>query len=89
MRRMMAAVLLSCCLLFISPYATAQKSSPQKPAQKTTQGSPTAKVWVNETSKTYHCPGARYYGRTKHGEYMTQKEAQDKGFRPARGQFCR
>ncbi len=85
MGRVWAVVLLWCGFLLS---AGAQSSAP-KPAKKTTQGSPAVKVWVNMNSKTYHCPGARYYGKTKRGEYMTQKEAQDKGYRPARGKFCK
>jgi hypothetical protein len=29
-----------------------------------------------------------WYGNTKQGEYMTQKEAQDKQNRPAYGKYC-
>ena len=53
-----------------------------------TQGNPNVKVWVNTNSGVYHCPGTRWYGNTKVGEYMTQKEAQEKGYRPAYGKFC-
>jgi hypothetical protein len=92
MKRLIPAILLSFSLFVISPAANAQKSGaskpPQKATQSTTQGNPDAKVWANATSKTYHCPGARYYGKTKKGEYMTQKQAQEKGYRPARGNFC-
>jgi hypothetical protein len=52
------------------------------------QGNPDVKVWVNTASGVYHCPGTRWYGKTKHGEYMTQAEAQKKGFRPAYGKVC-
>lgn len=46
-------------------------------------------VWVNTSSKVYHCPGSRYYvKKTKHGEYMTQAEAQAKGNRPADWKVC-
>ena len=31
-------------------------------------------------NKSYHCPGTRWYGKTKEGKYMTQKEAQGKGW---------
>jgi len=46
------------------------------------------KVWFNTSSHVYHCPGTRWYGATKAGEYMTQKEAQDKGNRPAYAKNC-
>ncbi len=47
------------------------------------------KVWVNLPTHVYHCPGTRWYGATKEGQYMTQKAAQDKGNRPAYGNVCR
>jgi hypothetical protein len=52
------------------------------------KGTPSVKVWVNTASGVYHCPGTRWYGNTKAGQYMTQKEAQDKGNRPAYGKYC-
>ena len=51
-------------------------------------GNPDARVWVNTHSGVYHCPGTRWYGSTKHGEYMTQKQAREKGNRPAYGKPC-
>jgi hypothetical protein len=42
-------------------------------------------VWVNTKSGKYWKPGSRYYGKTKQGEYMSEKEALQKGFRPANG----
>jgi len=51
-------------------------------------GNPKVKVWVNTASGVYHCPGTRWYGATKHGEYMSQAEAQKKGYRPAYGKVC-
>lgn len=51
-------------------------------------GNPTVQVWVNTNSGVYHCPGTRWYGRTKSGRYMTQREAQSKGYRPAYGAVC-
>jgi hypothetical protein len=52
------------------------------------QGNPDVKVWVNTNSGVYHCPGTRWYGKTKSGEYMAQKQAQEKGYRPAYGKVC-
>ncbi len=52
-------------------------------------GDPAVKVWVNKTSHIYHCPGSKSYGTTKNGEYMTQKQAQDAGNRPANNKTCK
>lgn len=53
-----------------------------------TSGRPSVTVWVNTTSGVYHCPNTRWYGNTKSGKYMTQEEAQSKGYRPAHGNVC-
>ena len=42
-------------------------------------------VWVNTKSGKYWKPGSHYYGKTKQGEYMSEKEAVQKGYRPANG----
>ena len=49
---------------------------------------PNVTVWVNTKSGVYHCPNTRWYGNTKNGTYMTQKEAVSKGYRPAYGTRC-
>lgn len=51
-------------------------------------GNPDAKVWVNTSSDVYHCPGTRWYGNTKQGEFMTQRKALYTGKRPAYGKVC-
>jgi hypothetical protein len=41
-------------------------------------------VWVNlGGSKAYHMSGDRYYGKTKKGAYMCQKEADQSGYHAA------
>lgn len=49
---------------------------------------PSARVWVNTISRVYHCPGTRYYGTTKQGIYLDERDAQAQGFRPAAGRGC-
>jgi hypothetical protein len=56
------------------------KPKPQAPTS--------VKVWVNLKSGVYHCPGTRWYGATKSGQYMTEKEATSAGNRPAYGRAC-
>jgi hypothetical protein len=46
------------------------------------------KVWVNTRSKIYHCEGTKFYGNTKEGEYMSEADAQAKGFNANRKKVC-
>ena len=71
-----------------SAAANVDSSAPAASAQAD-KGNPDVKVWVNTASGVYHCPGSRWYGNTKQGQYMTQAEAQEKHYRPAYGKVCR
>ncbi len=46
------------------------------------------KVWVNSKSRTYHCEGSKFYGKTKTGEYMTEADAKAKGNHADHGKAC-
>lgn len=76
--------------------ATAAVAAKVAPAPATAAAAPAApaaaggagKVWVNKGSKTYHCEGSKFYGKTKAGEYMTEADAKAKGFRGIKGKAC-
>ena len=45
-------------------------------------------VWVNTSSKVYHCPGTAYYGKTEAGKYMAEDAAKAEGDRANGGKPC-
>jgi hypothetical protein len=47
------------------------------------------RVWLNRSSKIYHCPGSANYGTTRNGAYMPESAAIRAGARPAGGRPCR
>jgi len=69
-------------------HSFSRKSSESEVHKAFGTGNPEVKVWVNTRSRTYHCPGTTWYGNTQEGEYMTQKEAQERGYRPAADRAC-
>jgi hypothetical protein len=99
LRSVLATLALTCCSAWALPYqnnapapapAPAQNTTPRQakaPMQQAPGGGPD-KVWVNASSKVYHCPNDRYYGKTKNGKYMTEADAKAAGAHGVNGQTC-
>nr|WP_294516952.1 hypothetical protein [uncultured Rhodopila sp.] len=70
-----------------SPATTPAAAGGKKPAA-TRAGGGNGQVWVNSSSKVYHCEGDRYYGKTRSGTYMSETAAKAAGDRPSGGKTC-
>jgi len=63
----------------VPPYHPAPLPAPQAPA-----AGESVQVWVNLDDGIYHYPDERWYGRTKHGTYMSERQAIAGGYRSTR-----
>jgi endonuclease YncB( thermonuclease family) len=71
--RLQVAVVVA--FVFLPPLALAAQAAPDS-------------VWVNLRSGVYHCRGARDFGATSRGEYLSEAAARARGFRANGGRPC-
>ena len=72
-----------------APKPTAAAKADNKVVSATpAPGGGAGKVWANDNTKVYHCQGDKYYGTTKHGEYLTEADAKAKGMHASHNKAC-
>jgi hypothetical protein len=49
-------------------------------------GGGNGQVWVNSSTHVYHKEGSRFYGKTKHGKYMSEQDAIKEGDHAAKNE---
>lgn len=87
MRRLLSVALLIAATV-LAPVGAGLVNAASASAQQRRTPPSEIKVWVNNPTGVYHCPGTRWYGNTKKGEYMTQAQALAAGHRAAYGRQC-
>jgi DNA uptake protein ComE-like DNA-binding protein len=66
--------------------STPRPSAPVTPSAQGERPPQAGMVWVNLDTKVYHKEGDRWYGKTKHGKWMTEQDAIAAGYRAAKRQ---
>jgi hypothetical protein len=57
----------------------AKKHKAPEPQAVQAPGGGNGQVWVNSETHVYHKEGSKWYGKTKHGKYMSEADAVKEG----------
>jgi hypothetical protein len=71
-------------IAFLAPTPLIRAEDLPKPTGYLLAQSEERQVWVNTATGVYHYPGTRWYGKTKQGKFMSEKDAIAQGYRAAR-----
>ena len=85
MKQKLAALTLAVSMLLLPAAAFAgKKKNPTMEIPPTKaeiqQSAAQGLVWVNTANRTYHKPGSKAYGVSRHGKFMTEAEAKAAGY---------
>ena len=64
----------------------AKKHKAPEPQAVQAPGGGNGQVWVNSESHVYHKESSKWYGKTKHGKYMSEADAVKEGDKPSKNE---